>query len=72
VVYVHNLTFVAADSIVEGGGMDTTRAGDPLTIGLGGGGVRGPIMTIVRYLRIMYIVEVAKTVTQYCANNSNV
>jgi len=51
---VHNLTYLAADSIVDGGGLDTTRAGDHLTIGLGGG-VRGPVMTIVRYLRIMHI-----------------
>lgn len=49
---MQNLTFVAADSIVEGGGLDTTRAADHPTIGLGGV-VRGPIITIVRFLRIM-------------------
>ena len=49
---MHILTFVAADSRVEGDGLDTTGAGDHFTIGLGGG-MRGPIMTIVRYVRIM-------------------
>jgi hypothetical protein len=64
---------VAAASIVEGGGLDTTRAGDHLTIGLG---VRAwsdnddcPVFTNYVY---MYVLEVFKTLTQYCGNNANV
>ena len=70
---MHILTFVTANSIVEGGGLDTTRAGEHLTTGLGYG-VCGPVMTIVRFIAncvYMYVLEVAKTLTQYCANNAN-